>query len=220
MQKFLHMAPLVTHPWAAPNKTETQKEWKKEKRSFGYLDGSSSSCPTNKRIYYHADNVNLLLHKFSAKYFCFDDKEPGQKTEKCQQQQPKRVPHALEIEHGKEKKNHRLTDDTYNNVPVDPYTKANLFCNSFLKHNHLRPFFPFSKASIVETPGLLLLFLVCVSFYCNVSASKTYFQLVIMCRWVSLAAPMLLQQQQQKKPNCRDLSTKSNALIFSFKSSL
>lgn len=80
------------------------------------------------------------------------------------------------------KKNHRLTDDTYNNVPVDPYTKANLFCNSFLKHNHLRPFFPFSKASIVETPGLLLLFLVCVSFYCNVSASKTYFQLVIMCR--------------------------------------
>lgn len=104
MQKFLHMAPLVTQPWAAPNKTETQKEWKKEKRSFGYLDGSSSSCPTNKRIYYHADNVNLLLHKFSAKYFCFDDKEPGQKTEKCQQQQPKRVPHALEIEHGKEKK--------------------------------------------------------------------------------------------------------------------
>lgn len=24
---------------------------------------------------------------------------------------------------------------------IAPYTKTNLFCNSFLKHNHLRPFF-------------------------------------------------------------------------------
>ena len=88
--------------WNTRTKRKHKNEWNEERMN------ESSSCLTNKRIYNHANNVNLLLHKFYENIF-FDDKERIQQEKNGKYQQHNRKPNMRYSSRNKKKTNQKIT---------------------------------------------------------------------------------------------------------------